>query len=120
MRKVQTYVVAAGLLLGSVMPVVGQRDRNGSNYGGRNYYSGMQSSVREGDYGRYASEDERRHHHDTGIGPGKGALIGAAGGAALGAVFGRSLKGTLIGGAAGAGMGAIAGKVAQNDRDRHR
>ncbi len=116
MRKVQTYVVAAGLLMASVMPAVAQRERNG------NYYSGMQNSVRQGDYGRYSQDDERRHHHDSGgIGPGKGALIGGAGGAVLGAVFGGGLKGTLIGGAAGAGIGAIAGKAAQgNDRNRHR
>lgn len=97
-----------------------QRDRNRDNY-----YRGMHNQVQRGDYGRYAREDEQRHHHDSGgIGPGKGALIGAAGGAVLGAVFGRSLKDTIIGGAAGAGAGAIGGAIAQHDshnhhRDRH-
>ena len=120
MRKIQSYALAAVLLLGSVMPAMAQRDRNGNNYSSRNYYSGMQNSVGRGDYERYSRDDERRHHHDSGIGPGKGALIGGAGGAALGAVFGRSLKGTLIGGAAGAGIGAIAGEVAQKHRNRER
>ncbi len=62
------------------------------------------------------------HDDGGGIGPGKAALIGGAGGAALGALFGGSLKGALIGGAAGAGIGAIGGKLAQgddHDRDRH-
>ncbi len=114
-NKLHACVVTAVLLLGSVTPVVAQRDRNS------NYYSGMHDSVRQGDYARYSRDDENRHHHDSGgIGPGKGALIGGAGGAVLGAVFGGGLKGTLIGGAAGAGIGAIVGKTAQNDRDRRR
>jgi len=86
-----------------------------------NYYRGMHDQVRRGDYGRYAREDEQRHHHDSGgIRPGKGALIGAAGGAVLGAVFGKSLKSTIIGGAAGAGAGAIGGAIAQHDSHDHR
>lgn len=124
-NKLQAWLVTAALLLGSVMPAVAQRERNGNySQGGRNgnYYSGMHNSVQQGDYGRYSRDDENRHHHDSGgIGPGKGALIGGAGGAVLGAVFGRSLKGTLIGGAAGAGIGAIAGEAAQkNGRNRRR
>lgn len=95
-----------------------QRDQRGS------YYRGMQNQVRRGDYDRYARDDERRHHHEDrhdsgGIGPGKAALIGGAGGAALGALFGRSLKGTLIGGAAGAGAGAIGGAIADHDSNNH-
>jgi hypothetical protein len=87
-----------------------------------NYYRGMHDQVRQGDYNRYAREDEQRHHHDSGgIGPGKGALIGAAGGAALGAIFGRSLQSTVIGGAAGAAGGAIGGAIADHDNHhRHR
>jgi len=87
-----------------------------------NYYRGMHNQVRQGDYNRYVREDDRRHHHDDGgIGPGKGALIGTAGGAALGAIFGRSLKSTIIGGAAGAAAGAIGGAIADHDNNhKHR
>jgi hypothetical protein len=116
MRRLQAYLVAGGLLLSSMMPLAGQPNRRDQ------YYNGMRGRVQQGDYDRYSRDDERRHHHDDkggGIGPGKAALIGGAGGAALGALFGGGLKGTLIGGAAGAGIGAIGGKLAQgNDRDR--
>jgi len=116
MRKLQTYVLAAGLLFGSVSPAVAQRDQR------QKYYGGMQQGVRRGDYNRYSRDDERRHKHDDGggIGPGKAALIGGAGGAARGAIFGGGLKGTLIGGAAGAGIGAIGGKLAQGNDDKKR
>ncbi len=66
----------------------------------------------------YNDRDDRRHHDQGGIGPGKGALIGGAGGAAVGALFGGGLKGALIGGAAGAGIGAIAGKANQDNKRR--
>jgi hypothetical protein len=90
------------------------------------YYNGMRNGSRGGDY--YNSHDRHYndhyhddHYHDDhrsgGIGPGKGALIGGAGGAALGAVFGGGLKGTLIGGAAGAGIGAVVGQANQNNRN---
>ncbi len=132
MRRLQAYVVAMGLMISSTVPMLAQQDHRD------NYYNGMHQQVRRGDYQRYNREDEQRHHHDDnrgggGIGPGKAALIGGAGGAALGALFGGGLKGTLIGGAAGAGIGAIGGKLAQgndkdhrnddrrrNDDDRHR
>lgn len=70
----------------------------------------------------YNDDYDRRRYHDDhrdqgGIGPGKGALIGGAGGAALGALFGGGLKGALIGGGAGAGVGAIAGKINQDNKD---
>jgi hypothetical protein len=115
MRKLGRYLLAAGLLLGPT-PVIAQHGQR------QNYYGGMKQSVQRGDYDRYSRDDERRHNHDSGgIGPGKAALIGGAGGAVLGAIFGGGLKGTLIGGAAGAGIGAIGGKLAQgNDHDRHR
>ncbi len=73
-------------------------DNRGDYQSRGNYYGGMNDRVRQGDYGRYVQQDESRHHHESGgIGPGKGALIGGAGGAALGAIFGGGLKGTLIG-----------------------
>jgi hypothetical protein len=71
----------------------------------------------------YNDDYDRRGHYDDhrdqgGIGPGKGALIGGASGAVLGAVFGGGLKGALIGGGAGAGVGAVAGKVNQNNKNQ--
>jgi len=99
-------------------------NRNQQYRGSQNFYNG----VREGGHGGqyydpgHANDgyDERYNQRRGGIGPGKGALIGGAGGAALGAVMGKSLKGSLIGGAAGAGIGAIIGEAAQNRRDeRH-
>ena len=105
----------------------GSQDRNYGNGNNRNYNNfnnGLRQGGRGGDY--YNGRDDRRYHNDHyrdnqgGIGPGKGALIGGAGGAVLGAVFGGGLKGTIIGGAAGAGIGAAVGGVAQsNRRDRY-
>ncbi len=116
MRKIQTCFLAGTLFFGAMAPGFAQRDRRDA------YYRGMDQHVRRGDYNRYVQEDNRRHHHDDGggIGPGKAALIGGAGGAALGAIFGGGLKGTIIGGAAGAGIGAIGGKLAQGRDDNHR
>lgn len=86
------------------------------------YYNGMRSGGHGGNY--YDPHHDRPYHDDHrqnqgGIGPGKGALIGAAGGAALGAVFGGGLKGTIVGGAAGAGIGAVIGQAAQNNRNNN-
>jgi hypothetical protein len=80
--------------------------RNGAR--GGNYYN---------DRDRHYNDNYHNDHRQGGIGPGKGALIGGAGGAALGAVFGGGLKGTIIGGAAGAGIGAVIGQAAQNKRN---
>jgi len=111
LNRLHKTVLIAPLLFSTALPLVAQRNNwnNGVRHGGRggNYY------------------DDRRYHDDHrrdqgGIGPGKGALIGGAGGAALGALFGKSLKGTLIGGAAGAGVGALAGQAAQSNRDNNR
>jgi hypothetical protein len=118
MRNAPACIMAGTLLLSSAIPGLAQRDRHDS------WYRGMDNQVRQGDYERYSHDDERRHHHEDegGIGPGKAALIGGAGGAALGAIFGGGLKGALIGGAAGAGIGAIGGKLAEgsDDKRRHR
>ena len=112
MRDTGKKLIVAAMLLSTAFPVMAQRDRHD------NYYNGMHQQVRRGDYDHYRRDDRR--HDSGGIGPGKGALIGGAGGAVLGAVFGGGLKGTIIGGAAGAGIGAIGGKLAQNNRDDHR
>jgi hypothetical protein len=93
----------------SLNPVANAQNRD-------NFYRGARSRP------VYNNRYDRGHHYDRrdqgGIGPGKGALIGAAGGAVLGTVFGGGLKGALIGGAAGAGVGAVAGKIHQDNRDR--
>lgn len=90
----------------------------------QNFYNGVREGGRGGEYydPRHANDgyDERYNNQRGGIGPGKGALIGGAGGAALGAVLGGGLKGSLVGGAAGAGIGAVVGKAVQNRRQDER
>ncbi len=110
-RVMTTRGVLAGLLLaGSAGPMVGmaaaQRDRH------HNFDDGYRRGH------GYNDRDDRNYEreHQGGIGPGKGALIGGAGGAALGALFGGGVKGALIGGGIGAGGGAILGKVHQNNQ----
>jgi hypothetical protein len=98
-----------------LMPIQAQYNRND------NFSRGMRSGGHGGSY--YNHRDDRYYHDNRnqgGIGPGKGALIGGAGGAVLGAVFGGGLKGTIIGGAAGAGIGAAVGGVAQSNRNNDR
>lgn len=56
------------------------------------------------------------HKRHSGIGAGKGALIGGAAGTGIGALAGGG-KGALIGGAIGAGGGALAGNA--NAQHRH-
>lgn len=131
MRKLMTAVLCVPLIAATAMPAVGQGNR-GSNgqYQQRNdwryshhdhFDRGAYEGGRGGNYGYYPRNDRYRgdyRNHEGGIGPGKGALIGGAGGAALGALFTGSAKGAIIGGAAGAGIGAILGQQAQDHRDR--
>lgn len=132
-------ILIAPLLLGlTALPVSAQHDSRGNDAqrghstrqsDNNSYYSGMRDGghggnydhnsgehYREGYHGYYGNEDNGYRHQDNGIGPGKGALIGGAGGAVLGALFGGGLKGAVIGGAAGAGVGAVAGAAAQDHR----
>lgn len=62
-----------------------------------------------------AAQDTYQHH---GIGTGRGALIGGAGGAGIGALAGGG-KGALIGGALGAGGGALVGHHNASVHHRH-
>ena len=115
MSKFRSAVLLTPLLL--VTSILPAQNRNNSNY-----YQGMRNGSRGN--GNYYNNRDRPYHNDHrrdqgGIGPGKGALIGAAGGAVLGAVFGGGLKGTIVGGAAGAGIGAVVGQAAQSNRDNH-
>lgn len=138
MMKIRKSMLITPLLLAaSILPAGAQnRDRrdNRDNQNNQTFYNGVRNGGRGGQYNdpRY---DNRRYNNNGqydnraynngytnnsypnqgGIGPGKGALIGGAGGAVLGAIFGRGLKGTLIGGAAGAGIGAVVGEVHQKN-----
>jgi hypothetical protein len=106
------------ILISSGVPVLAQDRRNDSRF-----YNGAQRGGHGGNYGGGNYHQGNNHYYDNrnqgGIGPGKGALIGGAAGAALGAVFGGGVKGSLITGAAGAGIGAIIGQSAQNNRDNN-
>jgi len=93
-----------------------QGGRGGQYYNPRHGSDGYDQRYQQ-DYGYQRRYDDPRQHQG-GIGPGKGALIGGAGGAVLGALFGGGLKGTIIGGAAGAGIGAIVGQVHQKNQRR--
>jgi hypothetical protein len=117
MMKIRQVLFVTPLLLAtSALPVAAQNHRN------ERFDNGVRDGGRGGQYygNRHDNNYYDEHRHDQGgIGPGKGALIGGAGGAALGAIFGGGLKGTIVGGAAGAGIGAIVGQVSQNNRDDH-
>lgn len=110
MKTVSTWALCTVLAL-SPVSLLAQRPGEGFN-------NGLHQSVQRNGYndrydrGRYQDRDRSQ----GGIGPGKGALIGGAGGAALGALFGGGLKGAIIGGGVGAGGGAILGKVNQNNQ----
>ncbi len=128
MPNFRLLTLAAPALLLCTSLGAAQYDRNdhqnfnrGLNQGGHGGYYHHQDDNRYGNGGYYGQGGNGyngyRDDHRGGIGPGKGALIGGASGAVLGAVFGGGLKGSLIGGAAGAGIGAIAGQVHQNHRD---
>lgn len=139
-------LVALLLIATSVLPVIAQdRDRRDDrdSHNNQRFYQGVRTGGRGGQYsdpryenrqynnrynsaynnGAYSNRYNNQQYNNGyysnqsgGIGPGKGALIGGAGGAALGAIFGRSLKGTIVGGAAGAGIGAVVGEVHQKNQ----
>lgn len=117
MRKIMAAALCVPLMAATAVPSWGQDYHRGDH---QRFYNGAYEGGRGGDYyghdRRY--DDYDRRYHQGGIGPGKGALIGGAGGAVLGAVFGGGAKGAIIGGAAGAGIGAILGEHAQDERDR--
>ncbi len=121
MKNWTGWILSTALMVGAAGPMADvaraqydrHRDQNSSRHG--NFDQGYRQQHAYND--RDDRDYERRHQ--GGIGPGKGALIGGAGGAALGAIFGGGLKGALIGGGVGAGGGAIVGKVHQdNQRNR--
>jgi hypothetical protein len=120
MKKLMTAVLCVPLMAATALPVSGQNYHR-EERSHQNFNRGAYQGGRGGNYGydrdhRYDNYDRR--YHQGGIGPGKGALIGGAGGAVLGGLFTGSAKGAIIGGAAGAGIGAILGKNAQDNRER--
>jgi outer membrane lipoprotein SlyB len=104
-------------ILSSGFPAIGQGGRNNDS----RFYQGASQGVHGGNYGqgRYHEHTHYDNRNQGGIGPGKGALIGGAAGAVLGAAFGGGVKGALITGAAGAGIGAVVGQTAQNNRNNN-
>lgn len=131
MKKLCSAFLVAPLMLATVAPLAAQQYQHRRH---DNFYNGAYEGGRGGQYDRdqyhhhnyrddqYRDDqyrgDQYRDERHGGIGPGKGALIGGAGGAVLGALLGGGMRGALIGGAAGAGIGAIAGQ-AHKDNRRH-
>ena len=97
--KQARWILGCAIAVGSVGSLVATA--GAQPYDRRNYY-----------------RDSHGHWHKrhSGIGTGKGALIGGAAGTGIGALAGGG-KGALIGGAIGAGGGALAGKA--NEDHRH-
>ncbi len=130
MSKLGTLLLSAGLIISTGgLSAAAQHNPNDNRNQSRSqngndrsqFYNGANQEIRGGNYGDRGNSRGGQNYRDNqgGIGPGKGALIGGAGGAALGAIFGGGVKGALITGAAGAGIGAILGNAAQNNRDRN-
>jgi outer membrane lipoprotein SlyB len=111
--RISASMLSAVLLFSCALPATAQ-PRHDQNH----FYDGASRGVHGGNYG-YDRGRNQYQNNQGGIGPGKGALIGGAAGAVLGAAFGGGVKGSLITGAAGAGIGAIVGKSAQDNRDRN-
>lgn len=95
-NKMMRTVLGAAVLVGAAAPVTA-----GAQYHNRRDY--------------YRDSHGHWHKRHSGIGAGKGALIGGGAGAGIGALVGGG-KGALIGGALGAGGGAIAGNANANHR----
>jgi hypothetical protein len=100
MNKLYATLLAAPLLLASAMPISAQQYHHHRRH-----------------HATYYRHGDRRPYHGHGVGAGRGALIGGAGGAVVGGALGGG-KGALIGGALGAGGGALAGKAHQDHMRR--
>jgi hypothetical protein len=99
MNKIYSALLAASMLFASALPASAQSYHHRRHYRSSHYYN----------------HGDRRSYHGHGVGPGRGALIGGAGGAVIGGALGGG-KGALIGGALGAGGGALAGQANQNHK----
>src|SRR5258708_27737025 len=98
MNKLKKAVLITPLLIAtSILPATAQNHHNNDSA----YYNGMRNGARGGNYYNNRDPHYNNYYHNDhrqgGIGPGKGALIGGAGGAALRAIFRRGLQGTPIG-----------------------
>jgi hypothetical protein len=101
-RKISGLILGGAMALGVAAPLVVPQNANAQYHNRRDYYRDS--------HGKW-------HKRHSGIGAGKGALIGGAGGAGVGALVGGG-KGALIGGALGAGGGALIGNANANKRHR--
>ena len=99
MRKLNSIFLAVPLLIASALPASADVHHRYRHHYVRHTYATQQP------------------YHGHGVGPGRGALIGGAGGAVLGGALGGG-KGALIGGALGAGTGAVVGKTHQDHMRR--
>jgi hypothetical protein len=113
MKKICNVLLLIPLLLVIILPASAQHRND------QQFYNGVRSGGHGGNYYGRSHYDHRQYRDQGGIGPGKGAVIGAAGGAVIGALFSGSLKGTIVGGAAGAGIGAVVGQAHQDNRDNN-
>lgn len=98
-RKLAAWTLSGAMVFGAAGSLVSNADAQ--RYDRRHYYRDSHGNW---------------HKRHSGIGPGKGALIGGAAGTGIGALVGGG-KGALIGGAVGAGGGALAGKANQDHRN---
>jgi len=96
--KLTGLALGAAMMVGTAAPMMA---------GAQTYHNSRNS---------YRDSHGNWHKRHSGIGTGKGALIGGAAGAGIGALAGGG-KGALIGGAIGAGGGALAGHA--NESHRH-
>jgi hypothetical protein len=99
-KKISGLVLGGAMAMGFAAPLVVPQTANAQYHNSRDYYRDS--------HGKW-------HKRHSGIGAGKGALIGGAGGAGVGALLGGG-KGALIGGALGAGGGALVGNANANKR----
>lgn len=101
-KKISSMMMGGALMLGVAAPLVVPNHADAQRRDRRGYYRDSNGNW---------------HKRHSGIGAGKGALIGGAGGAGVGALLGGG-KGALIGGALGAGGGALVGNANANKRHR--
>jgi len=101
-KKLSGLVLGSVMVLGTAAPLVVAQSANAQHHDSRYYYRDSHGNW---------------HKRHSGIGTGKGALIGGGAGAGIGALAGGG-KGALIGGAIGAGGGALLGHA--NEEKRHK
>ena len=101
-RKISGLVLGGAMALGFAAPLAVTQDASAQYHNRRDYYRDSHGNW---------------HKRHSGIGAGKGALIGGGAGAGIGALAGGG-KGALIGGALGAGGGALLGNANANKRHR--